>query len=151
MSESTCTCFQSAVYISLIENSPEIVGTSPCFWVSRMFGLSITGEFSIKDIYTADWKHVQVLSDMFWNKWQENYLQELQSRQKWCIEKPNIKLGEMTISFRLFFQQQYEFRDRSSVWHMFSFMINSYNCFTNQVIVTFDGLFHYTYWPVITS
>jgi hypothetical protein len=28
-------------------------------------------------------------------KWQENYLQELQSRQKWCIEKPNIKLGDI--------------------------------------------------------
>jgi hypothetical protein len=57
---------------------------------------SVAKEFhqvSIKDIYIADWKHVQVLSDMFWNKWQENYLQELQSRQKWCIEKPNIKLG----------------------------------------------------------
>lgn len=29
---------------------------------------TISGEFSINDIYTADWKHVQFLSDMFWKK-----------------------------------------------------------------------------------
>jgi hypothetical protein len=84
--------------ITTISSDPESpIILSPNFLLTQKQGEvpTISGEFSIKDIYTADWKHVQVLSDMFWNKWQENYLQELQSRQKWCIEKPNIKLGDI--------------------------------------------------------
>ena len=84
--------------ITTISSDPESpIILSPNILLTQKQGEvpTISGEFSIKDIYTADWKHVQVLSDMFWNKWQENYLQELQSRQKWCIEKPNIKLGDI--------------------------------------------------------
>lgn len=58
---------------------------------------SISGEFSIKDIYSSDWKHVQVLSDMFWKQWRQGYLNELQSRRKWCVEKPNIKCGDIVL------------------------------------------------------
>ncbi|KAK3107024.1 hypothetical protein FSP39_005438 [Pinctada imbricata] len=58
---------------------------------------SMAGEFNLKDIYTASWKHVQFLADLFWKKWYETYLCELQTRRKWCQEKPNIKVGDVVL------------------------------------------------------
>ena len=39
----------------------------------------ISGSMDIKDIYRSQWKHVQVLADIFWKKWKSTYLQSLQS------------------------------------------------------------------------
>ena len=36
-----------------------------------------------KNRYTKQWKPVQVLAQMFWKRWQSQYLQTLPSRQKW--------------------------------------------------------------------
>lgn len=34
---------------------------------------------------------------MFWIKWREDFLNELQSRQKWCIERPNLKPDDIIL------------------------------------------------------
>jgi hypothetical protein len=50
-----------------------------------------------KDIYRAQWKHVQVLSDVFWKHWRQDYLQNLQQRRKWREERPNLKSGDVIL------------------------------------------------------
>lgn len=51
----------------------------------------------IKKIYKAQWKHVQHLSDTFWNRWKEGYLQNLQVRRKWFEERPDVKEGDVVL------------------------------------------------------
>lgn len=51
----------------------------------------------IKDIYKAQWRHVQVLANTFWKQWKEQFLQNLQSRRKWTEERPNIKIGDVIL------------------------------------------------------
>ena len=58
---------------------------------------TISDHLSIKDMYSASWKHVQVLSDMFWKKWRATYLESLQRRRKWCSSKQNLKTGDIVL------------------------------------------------------
>ncbi|XP_065929665.1 uncharacterized protein [Magallana gigas] len=50
------------------------------------------------------------LSDTFWKRWKEGYLQNLQVRRKWCEERPDVKEGDVVL-----------LRDKEShrgQWHM---------------------------------
>ncbi|XP_061170249.1 uncharacterized protein LOC133179528 [Saccostrea echinata] len=58
---------------------------------------SFSEHLGFKDMYTASWKHVQVLSDMFWKKWHMTYLDSLQKRQKWYSSKENLKSGDVVL------------------------------------------------------
>ena len=58
---------------------------------------SFNNKLSLKDIYRNEWKRVQVLSDLFWNRWRSEFLTMLQSRRKWVTEKPNIKVGDVVL------------------------------------------------------
>ena len=57
----------------------------------------ITDSFTTRDIYRAQWKHVQVLSDIFWKHWRSDYLQNLQKRRKWYDNKTNLKNGDVIL------------------------------------------------------
>lgn len=52
---------------------------------------------NIKDMYRAQWKHVQVLSEIFWKHWRQDYLQNLQPRRKWRDDRPNLKVGDVIL------------------------------------------------------
>ena len=54
-------------------------------------------KFDAKDIYKAHWKKVQVLSDIFWKRWRQGYLQSLQTRRKWKTERTNVKNGDVIL------------------------------------------------------
>ena len=47
--------------------------------------------FECKDMYYAQWKRVQYLSDVFWKRWRVEYLQTLQARQKWTEENKTLE------------------------------------------------------------
>jgi hypothetical protein len=51
----------------------------------------------VKDMYRAQWKRVQVLADVFWQRWRREYLHTLQSRRKWQNECPNIRNGDVIL------------------------------------------------------
>lgn len=51
----------------------------------------------IFEIYRHQWKHVQVLSNIFWKQRKEEYLQSLQQRRKWQVEKPNVNEGDLVL------------------------------------------------------
>ena len=43
------------------------------------------------------WRRVQDLSEVFWQKWRRDYLQNLQHRQKWQSSKINVKVGDIVL------------------------------------------------------
>ena len=51
----------------------------------------------IKEMYKAQWKHVQVLSDRFWKRWREEFLPTIQQRRKWHQEQPNVMYGDVVL------------------------------------------------------
>lgn len=44
----------------------------------------------MKDIYRVQWKRVQCLSELFWQKWKKEYLHTLQTRRKWTSAVPDL-------------------------------------------------------------
>ncbi|XP_062413903.1 uncharacterized protein LOC134105319 [Pungitius pungitius] len=56
-----------------------------------------SGQFDTKDLYKRHWRQVQVLADVFWNKWRKQYLSTLQTRSKWHSSKPNIDAGSIVL------------------------------------------------------
>ena len=51
----------------------------------------------LRDIYRADWKRVRYLADTFWQLWRKSYLQQLQTRRKWQVDRPNLKVGDVVL------------------------------------------------------
>ncbi|XP_050419539.1 uncharacterized protein LOC126832715 [Patella vulgata] len=50
-----------------------------------------------KDIFKKQWKRVQILAEMFWNRWRTQYLQTLQTRRKWSEIQRNISCGDVVL------------------------------------------------------
>ncbi len=53
------------------------------------------GPFDQKDLMRNQWRRVQHLSDMFWNKWRKDYLPLLQTRVKWQQPKRDLQIGDV--------------------------------------------------------
>lgn len=56
---------------------------------------ALPGPFEGADLYRKQWKRVQYLASIFWERWRREYLASLQSRKKWQDNKPNIKEGDL--------------------------------------------------------
>lgn len=54
-------------------------------------------EVTLKDMYAAQWKHVQALSDIFWKHWKQDYLNTLQQRRKWKTKQRNVKRNDIVL------------------------------------------------------
>ena len=56
------------------------------------------GKFVETDIYAKRrWRQVQYLADQFWKRWTQEYLPNLQKRQKWLRPNRNIKVGDVVL------------------------------------------------------
>ena len=56
------------------------------------------GTFVREDIYLRKkWRRVQYLLDMFWTRWKKEFLQTLQSRQKWLKPQRNLEKGDIVL------------------------------------------------------
>ena len=56
------------------------------------------GEFQRQDMYLRKrWRRVQYLANEFWSRWQREYLQTLQHRQKWIKPRRNLQIGDVVI------------------------------------------------------
>ena len=56
--------------------------------------------FDNKDIFAYGrrrWRRVQALADTFWSRWMTEYIQQLQSRQKWCMERCNLQVDDVVL------------------------------------------------------
>lgn len=58
---------------------------------------TVSNEFTKKDMFVAQWKHVQALSDIFWKRWRDGYLDQLQTRRKWQSPCSNVKEGDIVL------------------------------------------------------
>ncbi|VDI02924.1 Hypothetical predicted protein [Mytilus galloprovincialis] len=56
--------------------------------------------FGKKDMLKSQWKHTQFLAEEFWNRWRNEYLNRLQTRQNGPVKTYNItlKLAEYVVS-----------------------------------------------------
>ena len=51
-----------------------------------------------KDTYLRKrWRHVQYLTNKFWNRWPKEYLLLLQQRQKWNQVKRSLTVGDVVL------------------------------------------------------
>ncbi|XP_071489137.1 uncharacterized protein [Diadema antillarum] len=50
-----------------------------------------------RNMYTAQWKRVQILADRFWKLWRLRYLQSLQQRRKWTSTERNAMKGDIVL------------------------------------------------------
>ena len=55
------------------------------------------GDFVSADSLRKRWCRVQELASLFWQRWVARYLPELQSRSKWNVETPNLKVGDLVM------------------------------------------------------
>ena len=56
------------------------------------------GKFDCKNNFVRKrWRQIQYLSDLFWHQWRREYLQTLQTRQKWSGVKPNFAIGDVVL------------------------------------------------------
>ncbi|XP_074031073.1 uncharacterized protein [Leptinotarsa decemlineata] len=57
-----------------------------------------TGEFEISDANCRKhWRVTQALADMFWRRWQKEYLVNLNKNTKWYSKKENISLDDIVV------------------------------------------------------
>ena len=57
------------------------------------------GVFQSEDCYSRKWwRRVQYVANEFWLRWRKEYLQDLQSRQKWVRTQRNLAIGDIVIS-----------------------------------------------------
>ena len=53
--------------------------------------------FSPKDLYTQQWRSVQHLANRFWKRWKNEFISQLQHRNKWQDSKRNLREGDITL------------------------------------------------------
>lgn len=72
---------------------------TPSTLLNQKFGVALPppGDFAKGNMFKHQWKRVQVLADTFWARWQKEYLNTLQSRQKWQLNRPNMKEGDIVL------------------------------------------------------
>ncbi|XP_048868217.1 uncharacterized protein LOC125740722 isoform X1 [Brienomyrus brachyistius] len=51
------------------------------------------GNFEKPGLYKQQWRMVQSLASMFWDRWRKQYLATLQYRRKWQHQQPNVSKG----------------------------------------------------------
>ena len=56
------------------------------------------GDINDSDLYSRKrWLRVQSLANAFWQRWKQEYLSNIQTRQKWSKPSPNLKVGDIVV------------------------------------------------------
>ena len=55
------------------------------------------GQFSQGDMYRRRWRYTQYLADVFWRRYLNEYIPELQRRNKWHAPERNLKIGDLVL------------------------------------------------------
>ncbi|CAG2224086.1 unnamed protein product [Mytilus edulis] len=85
------------VPISSDPNAPSILSPSTLLTQKVSDNIEDFSHLNTRDVYTNQWKFVQVLADKFWTRWRQEYLQSLQTRRKWQHIKQNIQEGDVVL------------------------------------------------------
>ncbi|KAK3086675.1 hypothetical protein FSP39_021786 [Pinctada imbricata] len=84
---------------SVSEDPSDLVVLTPSMLLTQKSGQlpDCIPSLSPKDIYKAQWRHVQLLADEFWKRWQKDYLSQIQGRVKWTDDVPNVNEGDVVL------------------------------------------------------
>ena len=56
------------------------------------------GNFQKPDLYSRKhWRRVQYLANLFWSRWRQEYVQQLQHRQRWSHPRRNLTEGDIVL------------------------------------------------------
>ena len=55
------------------------------------------GNFSCADLHSKQWQQVQHLANVFWHRWQKEFLPTLQPRRKWEHDTKNLEEGDLVL------------------------------------------------------
>ena len=85
------------VPVSYDSEAPEVLTPTMLLTQTTDVDVQTLTQLDVKDLYRSQWKRVQHLADIFWKKWQQEYLQTLQSRRKWANESKNLQTGDIVL------------------------------------------------------
>lgn len=94
------TAIMNSRPIAQISNDPEspLVLSPSMLLTGKVDILPVMSDPSdLRDMYRAQWKRVQLLADTFWRIWKRDYLHSLQTRRKWLVDQPNLKVGNVVL------------------------------------------------------
>jgi hypothetical protein len=77
--------------------APEILTPSTLLTQKPTALTTTPGQFTSKDLHTAQWRQVQYLANVFWSRWRKEFLPTLQLRRKWRHEHPNLQEGDLVL------------------------------------------------------
>ena len=86
------------VAVSTDPDAPQVLSPDMLLQTVRACSSTIDiPEFGTKDALRSSWKCVQHLADQFWQRWHAEYMQSLQTRQKWLTEGMQFKEGDVVL------------------------------------------------------
>lgn len=79
-------------------DAPEPLTPNHLLTMKSKIVLPPPGNFQREDLYCRkQWRRVQYLSNEFWSRWRQEFLQNLQIRQKWTHPQRNMKINDVVI------------------------------------------------------
>ncbi|XP_052809621.1 uncharacterized protein LOC128238088 [Mya arenaria] len=82
--------------ISTDQDDPEMITPGMLLTQKKEPLEVLDSTLSMRDIYKAQWKYVQVMANTFWKQWRNGYL-ALQTRRKWPSVLENLKTGDVVL------------------------------------------------------
>jgi hypothetical protein len=83
--------------VSSDPSAPEILTPATILSLKSLPLQAPPGQFTTKDLHTAQWRQVQFLANLFWSRWRKEFLPTLQPRRKWQRDSPNMKEGDVVL------------------------------------------------------
>ena len=85
--------------LARVSTSPEDMETlSPIMLLTGSLATGLPPDvFVSSDSMRSSWKACQLQIDQFWKRWQSEYLQLLQRRQKWLMPERNLKKNDLVL------------------------------------------------------
>ncbi|XP_023930308.1 uncharacterized protein LOC106157407 [Lingula anatina] len=83
--------------ISYDPEDPEIITPAMLLTQKKEPLPTPTTSTDMREIYQSQWKYVQILSNTFWKRWRDGYLQSLQKRGKWTASQKDLKIGDIVL------------------------------------------------------
>ncbi|XP_013396919.2 uncharacterized protein LOC106163784 [Lingula anatina] len=83
--------------ISYDPEDPEIITPAMLLTQKKEPLPTPTTSTDMREIYQSQWKYVQILSNTFWKRWRDGYLQSLQKRGKWTALQKDLKIGDIVL------------------------------------------------------
>jgi len=85
------------VSVSADPEDPELLSPAAILTHKSSVAVEPLKDVDTKLSYRSQWNCVQAMADKFWVRWRRDYLQNLQTRVKWCNEKQNIKVNDVVL------------------------------------------------------